>query len=206
MRNRRFQDAHHAAQYLTSSVIRYKELPIFVSQVMPDKNGVSVMSFCDTTERGLTQDADIPYQTVNLTDPDVDMTPVPLGFVNFRRFGLYQAIRTFRAPIRAWKIGLTTSNLIVEGADGRRRDLLYSNELKATILGNFPSFAKARNAVVGKDKGQAAFSRRFSVSYEGLLFHLFFPDAIGKITSKGDPSLSKDFMYLGEALSEDLSK
>lgn len=136
---------------LSRSVVRYKGKPVFVDEV----------NCFDITECSLyvTRLEDSYTFTIKLPSEDLDVRPVPLGYININGRSLYAA----RKPHRRYKQGLCKESLTVHR--DRLLDLsrlLKSRELAQCIRGEYPTFQYALDSVqAGMDS--RAFSRRFSL-------------------------------------------
>lgn len=202
MKNKNFFDLDHAHRYLTDSIIRYDGEPIYVENLTRDRG--EIICFFRRLRN---------WQAIRenkLASNKFDMTPIPLGLVNFEEFGLAATtIKVSRVPRRGWKIGLNGNNVNFEAlhddaAVPRYRTLMHSTFLRDTVVNNFPSFNRVKSKVMGKFPDCMAFSRRFALDGHGRLFHMFEDKHVGSLNANGQPILSEKHEFLIQTLTEDL--
>lgn len=132
---------------------------------------------------------------------DLDLTPVPLGFVLTKNGLSYVS----RKPTRKYKQGLTQENMrsvdVLEGVENRVR--LHDESMINAIMGVYPSVEEAFQRCRNGEK-VVPFSRHWAVANhkdELCVFHK--TEVVGYV---GDNSvvLSPDKYYLKESLMEAL--
>jgi hypothetical protein len=205
MKNKEFFDAEHANRYLSDSIIRLDGEPIYCFGVDQRSRGRYIyyvpMIYRNQEEK-----------SVLLNSKDIDMNPVPLGFVNFTPpfSNENEVYSVFRTPERAWKVGLNHHNMFVMYGGSRVSgdmdafsNLLKSKGLRDTIVGKFPSFDKAQRSLKSGAR-QVAFSRRFALR-NNKLFYIQLQKAVGELKKNG-VLLFDDFTYLSQALTEDCNE
>lgn len=126
---------------------------------------------------------------------ELDITPVPLGYVNTKVDAKYAV----RMPMREdWRQGLRENNARTH--DGMKL-FTYTNwhQVGATIDGVFPPFEDCYKAIkVGKTVARA-FSRNFAIHLDGLQYKGRF--IVGDVLSKDqEVKLSPKFEWLEDVL------
>jgi len=205
MKNKSFYDGDQANMYLTNSLIRLKGEPIYIQGVRSHNRGLYIRYYIPSQQNS----NDI--NEIDIDHNDINMNPVPLGFVNIkipyeRRS---QIIDVFRKPIRGYRIGLCRNNIdykkiFGETQDYDTRNILISRELMNTIKGKYPQYEEAFNFTVKSLGRSRAFSRRFGIQNMGDNHHLIYSklhNPVGMCT-KREPILFDQFKYLQEALTE----
>ena len=204
MKNKVFWDEQHAKLYLNNSVIRYKNLPIFIQdiqEVLGKNNKFKVIYNI------LGQDE---AKILFLPNKNIDMNPVPLGFLNSNVTSWYIS----RIPVRNWKIGLNhksfSYSIALSNHQRNRKEerelfelRVDSKELKNCILGKYPSYRRSREKVDNGERICYAFSRRFAIHKKGLIYKCF-NDPVGKLYINRLPVLLDKYEFLAEILEEDL--
>lgn len=185
-----YDDVEYAKQKLIHTVVRVDNEPVMVM----DMGGghVLIQYLKDGTEKT------VLYSTL-------DITPVPLGYMNTPT----KTVFICRRPMRQdWRQGLRSQNLV----DLTGRSVEWDNvSLHNTIVGRYPTLEQAidyfqenkdtRNPfAVQKTKDKTAFSREFAlrsngnIEYKGLF-------NVGKIRN-GRPVLEDEFLWLSETLEQ----
>lgn len=196
MRNKTFYNSEHANQYLRSSVIRVDDDPVLVEGVNRGKMYYSHLG------RRLAPGEEL--KSLSIKSPRINMNPVKLGFINFRQFDdKWRSFRSFRAPHRQWRIGLTRSTFVIDPhSTPDLRDLIFnSGAIVDTIKNKFPSWEKALSELDNGNVDSIAFSREFSVNKDGKIHYIYQPltRPVGKIY-RDDIQLNDNFIYLSEVL------
>lgn len=198
MQTKAFYDLQHAKSYLQSSIIRYRNKPVYISNISQGQDYDSfLLTYLDLKD---IYDGENP-KLGNFPDDAFDLNPVPLGMLNCKHGGVYYISRM---PIRQWKIGLTSQNstvrTVIEGRGyrGPDRSILYSAEMSKTIQNQYPKIPDILSAV----HPSAAFSRRFAIKENTLQYRT--RGQVGQII-RGEPRLSEKFFFLKEMLMEDLN-
>lgn len=204
MKNRTFYDADHCYQQLSGSVIRLAGFPVTTAGVdVGKKKGVFLLKVNEMGKRW-----DGVSKFVSSDDEDVDMSPVPLGMIATENHTEYLS----RMPIRKWKLGLASTNLKIAKVDAEaeyhysKPDLIHSQELLDTVVGNYMAFEDAMKRAAGFNGSKhiaIAFSRRFAIGDRSKLFYKSFGVPVG-IVSKDGPVLTEEFSFLQQVLNEDM--
>lgn len=202
MRTKEFYDLDHAQRYITQSVIRIKGKPAYVATAAPADNGF-ILGYYDMPMNGT---RDTVNYTIHKRD-EVDMNPFPLGMLAVsKKDKIKGSYYLSRIPVRAWKIGLTESNLRFDAVCEKRmpemdpRTLLYSHSFVDTVAGKYPELDEALKLSFDR-KLPIAFSRRFAVNCEKLLYKTF-QVPVGEIRDR-HPHLFDNFKHLTQVLDED---
>lgn len=106
-----FYNLDHAISYLSGTIIRYKEKPVYIREVYQD----------DEIRINVSPVVGARMISAKLSSKDVDINPFPLGFVNTVRnasmrghdFQTEVDVTTSlsRTPARRWKVGLDSRSL-----------------------------------------------------------------------------------------------
>lgn len=103
---------------------------------------------------------------------DIDITPVPLGFVNFRGLAHYLS----RCPVRKdWKQGLRTHTM--RFSDGLFAEDVPYKQIGCTIEGDYPALKDAITALNQGNVAKMAFCRNFAIDAGKKLYY----KAIGEV-------------------------
>lgn len=135
----------------------------------------------------------IPYE-------DLDLSPVPLGFMNFKG----EAYFSSRLPKRISKHGLCTSNWQARSIKtGKARVELLSVPLALSIKGKYPSVSKCYELSKNEAVNSQAWCRNFAFYKNQIIYKDL--DVVGIM----EPNLKKyelfsNYFYLKEALEESL--
>ena len=184
-------DWEYASAKLGGSIVRYEGYPVWVVDVndeyvcldkIPSNGGTFKVQLCD-----------------------LDLTPLPLGFVNGDNTCSYIQ----RVPKRNdWKQGVRAANLM--GLSSSSVNLnINSVDFVNTVLNKFPSIENCMEYIECGECDSRAFNRRFSLGTlvkEG--FSLFYKNyRIGYLDPMRAKSytLDKECFYLKELLEESLS-
>lgn len=200
MRNRTFANDQHANAYLSGSVIRIDEKPVYITEVRSGLIYYVPVELAQISKRA---------DNVPLAHPSVDMMPVPLGFLSTLHEKHFANGFLARAPYRQWKQGLTTHNTrctnpFKYGSSSwpTTGHIIYTDQMRDTILGVYLD-PKAAQALSQKKKATVGFSRNFGVFDQHLLFQ-DFNEPVGEVLN-GKPKLHEDFYYLNTQLKADLN-
>jgi len=175
-----------ASLRLRGSIIRLKKTPIHVTEV----DGGRI--FFDYLRSGRAGSCDGD-------DVRIDLTPVPLGFVNLKG-GVMRYL--YRQPQRRYKQGLEYGMI---SSCAEYESLPFRNHgglrnLCDTIQGIYPTLDEARRSARRSKGGERAFSREFGIRYrDGVERIVYRYEEVGEI--KGDDfSLEDSHFYLKEML------
>lgn len=208
MRTRTFYDARHAMGYMVGTYVMYDGRLHYVSDLVNRealKPGTFGIALVDVEKTGNKINA------VATDDPKLDMSPVPLGWVQNEAFGVYQPpLRVLRAPRRQWKIGTNCKSLYVSDLNGRwlrhgDPDLLRSIGFIRAVHNQYPSFDRAVERAEAQDVA-IAFSRKFVVNPNGSLYHLMNNRPVGHVDEIKAVRLDNRYAYLQEALDEEINR
>lgn len=196
MKNKKFFDVEHARLYLVGSIIRIDSAPILVLNVSYSGAGYMTIQYrpIEKTEGN---------RNINIKSLRIDMTPLPLGFINFREFGKKTvALSTYRIPSRQWRIGLTTENLMIipqkYNNSETKRKIMKSIFFKRNVCGLFPKIKEIIEMIKNKEATSQAFSRDFAINKNKLMF-IQVKEPVGKVFND-EVMLSDDYLYLNQLL------
>jgi hypothetical protein len=207
---REFYDVGQAQSYLTGSVIRLNGEPVYVCDIGSLSTGGWNNNFYLYYNN---VGNDNGQGKVEYQDTKVDVSPLPLGLVNWpgSKRGDYPGsiLWTSRIPRRGWKVGLSTSSLFLGGDPAVYRyiekgHLIMSSPFRQTVVRNYPSFEKIAEKKWKEGVHRIAFSHRFYLTHQGNVGYKNFPSAIGEWNAKGIV-LDDAHQYLQEVLDEDLT-
>jgi hypothetical protein len=137
------EDYEYAATRLSGTVVRLNNQPVFIKDI----DHVSGDAYYLDNSAGKVQKCHLK---------ELDLTPIPLGYVNVGRYTGYVQ----RVPSRSYKQGLHGNSLFC-------KDLhvdLISEGLFNTVRGIFPKTLEAVELLMCGEAEEKAFSRRFSIS------------------------------------------
>jgi hypothetical protein len=157
--------------------------PVYVSSVEPSDTGVS----CNTIRLKDSYIESFPLD-------NLDLTPVPLGYLNKGTNALW----VFRKPIRASKQGLSMNNCNIQTIS-REWPL---KELHKTILGEYDPLSVLLPKISKGSLNTVGFDRHFAM---GLTTLLYKGKEAGTVAN-GKFSLNRRYWYLTEYLEEVLEK
>jgi hypothetical protein len=174
---------------LSGTIVRKGKFPVYVEEVRNRGEGLTAEYRVLSSGR-----------TGRCLVADLDIKPVPLGYVNTGGRALY----TSRMPRRRWKAGLDEGNIIARrntGAKSGFNPRLAARSTAACIQGRYPSFLEARTRCQDEG-GEVAFSRKFCVlsREEGPLALYYKTKPVGDVTREGDAQLRQEYTYLTQAL------
>lgn len=169
---------------LQGTIVRRRGVAVKVLQVYTDMDG------CMAAEYVLLSKKRHFYCKVR----DLDLSPVPLGYVNTEPFACY----SMRSPCRRWKHGIDERNIVLIGGGGFPLVQRTQRALSKTIEGKFPTFEKAVDAVSNGATHTCAFNRNFAVSTATLSYK---GREVGRLEGK-EVFLHPKYTYLNEQLTE----
>lgn len=188
-----YKDKYYAKARLHGTVIRV--------------NGVVVyLQYVDDWTYSCTDLAKSTSKNIDLSKAEVDLTPLPLGFVNKRGCSYYLS----RSPVRRWKQGLSNESLktteVPLDEEVRARvglGLLTSREIVACISNKYPTLLEAYKKVSEGRCSAMAFHRRFAITRnKGDMCDLWYKTKpVGTISRNGVRLISK-YSYLKEMIEE----
>lgn len=187
-----YQEIGYAATRLVDSIVLLDKLPIYVQHIN-DEGEVS-FSYIKNNAIGKCKLSDL------------DINPVPLGYCNYNKSTYYLQ----RMPVRQdYKQGLRhrTLRIVRRGNIAEPSDNIPSKAIHTTIIGDFPTYIRARDVTLGDARGVSmAFSRNFAAIQGGTLQYKGLLNVGYVLPDKDKPKLLDKFAWLSEALEEELEK
>lgn len=180
-----YDTASYAGTRLNETIIRKGKMPIMVSSCEDHSAGKIVVYWNGVVSKD--SGADFLH--------DLDLNPVPLGYVNYDG----QVIYMTRMPMRSdWKQGMRDRNIVSH--QGYNNELPY-RFIGKTIMGDFPKFKTALEAI-NSDKYAMAFDRDFALDRRGILFYKGMFE-VGRVNMvNGSVNIDDSFSWVREAFSE----
>lgn len=187
-----YDNLEYAQKRLSKTVVRHKDGRVFFITgvvMLEEEKGLFCQGYLINLNKGH-EDA-----IVNLKD--IDLTPVPLGYLNFSKKGLKSVCAwSCRIPIRqCWRQGLLGTNFYGVNHDGSIIDFPPLEVLTRTIHNKYPTYKQALEAIKNKEAISIAFSRNFALDKDELFYK-------GKWVGDRDLSLKGNFFYLKGYLDE----
>ena len=179
-----------AAMQLDGTIVRYKGNPVTVITVFYEQGAIKTCIASLATGR---------ETTVNLVD--LDVKPVPLGYVNLGATALY----TSRVARRRWKAGLDGSNfkgMEDGGRLGNVNPFRHKRAVSACIKNVYPDLDTCK-MLLEEDKRLVAFSRTLALGAkneyeEGLPLH--YKGSRCGVLNEGVVELSPAYHYLDKII------
>lgn len=154
---------------LNNTIIRYKNFP-YLAEV----NESGVISLRDITTRNL-------VATVDSDDQDLDISSIPLGYVNVLEKGLKLAVYLRREPLRRFKQGVEIETLsqkpLKDGVSIVPAGVLYSTGLVDAIIGRYPDLDSAISMTTKNGWSSVALSRDVALKYNGGSLNIYIKDS-----------------------------
>jgi len=213
MKYKGFYDEDQVRNYMGSSVIRYKNEPIYICGAYRTGDEYTIEYFH-------LADKDQQKRSTSLDHKDIDLSPVPLGMVYWKRrqdINLYNTIVASRIPRRMWKIGLHKDSLCLAPVAGRALNreragiFIHSHRLARTIRGKYHSFEKCLSITNESEIGSVLpFCRVFAIGnyhpQKGYtLIHSREKEAVGRVSEDGAWELYDRYIYLKESLEGEIN-
>ena len=129
---------------------------------------------------------------------DIDLTPIKLGYSNYNGKTKY----IMRTPARRWKQGVDNQSVKTLSTYWNEFFHMGGGDFRYTFSGKYPTLQVAIKRVKQKNY-PVAFSRVFALLPENKLEYKG-KDVVGTITDLGMPILDRKFMWLEEALRENV--
>jgi len=177
-------DIDYARGRLTNTYISYKDELVFIEELGKDKFRYKTGAAWGESLVG----------EVN----NIDMTPIKLGYTNYKGRTHY----LMRMPARRWKQGIDkqgVASVSTHYGDGME---VKGSDFRYAFKGDYPSLN--RSIKKAKETGKpVAFSRVFALlpnmglEYKGR-------NVVGKIDDYGRPLLDRKYLWLEEALRENV--
>ena len=190
-----FYNSDHVYQYLSDSIIKIGGVPSLIIDV-----GKAGKTFKIYYIPSYNPD-NVNPKSVLLTDEDVNLSPICLGYFNKARFENSKVCKVLRKPSRDWKIGIHSSNIKCFEYTDQIGELLHSRPLFNLMINNFPSFEEALNTINKKESTSVASNRKFALKGYNL-HYLLIEEKIGIVEKNGSFSLLSGLEYLAESLEE----
>lgn len=179
-------DPAYASAKLSGSLVRLGLNPIIINEV--DESGDTFYM----TPRG-------QEGICNLAD--LDLEPVPLGYVNHPTGTSYVT----RIPARHWRQGLRDGLIHSRGATSVRISIRDSS-LVSTILNRYPTMESCFDAIVNGETVERAFSRDFALATARsnctLLYQTLRVGVVSFVRGGYTTQFSSDYQYLQELYQE----
>jgi len=119
--------------------------------------------------------------TVDSDDDLLDVSSVPLGYVNIVHPDYKLCVYLKRDPLRRFKQGvevdILTQKILRDGWSPISRDIIRSKSLVDTILGRFPSYKEALDFITKKGFHSVALSRDIALKREGELLKVYLKES-----------------------------
>ena len=191
MKNRSFVSSQHAGQYLTGSIIRYKEEPIYIADVSRD-----ILFYCLNYEIDLGQAS----KQVGIKNKDIDMSAFNIGYVNIAKKlnSGCKAVRVFRKPLRHSRVGLDTSSFY--SPDGAPNTTIYNIGFYNNVVNKFPKLSEIFN----NKSSIIAFSKNFAVDTGSDKLYYLYADSDVGVMNKNDLYLKDEYIFLSELLEKNV--
>lgn len=192
-----YNNLHDAQMRLDGTIIRIGRWPIKVSGIdtrYGDNDEESMMLFYKFLKSNREDQTELIEENVNVE-------PVPLGYVNLDTESIYVQ----RIPDRRWKQGLCEDGLHAIGRASLIREVFRNGACLAdTILNIYPSLEMALDTIQHPQAISIAFSRKFGLlkGRRGPLKLMNIGREVGTIENNV-PVLSSAFNHLAELLEEE---
>jgi hypothetical protein len=153
----RYDTPADARLRLDNSICLYKGEPVFVSTIREDLTAECIPCRADHTDQTI---------YVNANSDDLDITPPPMGFVNYRGDALYWFRNTMRQTLQ----GLSRTNTAFWPQPAVDWNIGLLQALGKTIKGEYPTVAEIfRRAKVNERYKNGAWSRDFALIFVGSI-------------------------------------
>ncbi len=180
------EDWVYANSRLAGSIIRLQHSgePVEVSSV--EEGGLV---------QGVTLNSPANRKNVRCKLSDLNMTPVPLGYVNYNKNAFFVA----RKPKRNdWRQGMRYDNITAYGYEVRAIPMSY---IRLTIINKYPTLQKAIGSTSSGVCHKMAWHRLWAIDQRGSVYYRGEETPVGSLVG-GRIVLSKAYQYLKEALAE----
>jgi hypothetical protein len=186
-------DVHYAKQRLNNTIVRLGKKVVHLTSI----GGWEYRALNLYTRKS---------ETIQLNQADLNLNPIPLGYVNYKGNAYYLS----RKPVRKWKQGLSLDSVHIREEKNKgfisKSDIMHSRSLVDCVNNKYPSLSQAFHAVYSGAVTSSAFGRTFSLRYDhkgkGLSLVLLYKEQkIGYVANDGI-ELNTNFEFLKEALQE----
>lgn len=173
----------YAQTRLNKTLVRVGEEPFYIREVDDWGDGVAVEGYFYKS----------PHIKQTFLVGELNLEPVPLGYVNYEGGAYYLSRKNMRED---WRQGLRQGNMFFIGPEGFFDFPI--EPMRDTILNNYPSFQEAVKYIEEEIVDQVAFSRRFALGRGKRLMYK------GRVVGTYDKlaKLSEAYIYLTEYLNE----
>jgi len=202
-------DRDQFRSYITRCVIRYNGQPVFITDADREEDG-----YCFFYH--LLEDKHREIQgPVYMDNPDIDLSPVPLGLMYWKRrndINLYNTVVISREPRRMWKMGLSVNNINISSLAMEAKhnleyeDIIQSHKLGRIILNKYKSFKRCIEISNESEVGSILpFCRTFALrkgnkGEDHTLLYARSDQPVGQVNFRGRYELRNDYGFLMESL------
>lgn len=183
-----FDNNRDANLYMKNSYVKWKGKPVLVISV--DSRLYAKIIIIE----------EIRHHKVPINK--LDISPFKLGYHFSER--LNKAIYLERAPIRAWRVGLTAANVTSKGARSIGWEMPFkgSKQTLDFLSPTYPSLEEAYLKACHSDT-EYPFHHKFSVDFEGVV--RYKTKMVGKYKEEDEViHLSSSYLWLTELLEESI--
>ncbi len=180
---RPYEEAAYADNRLKGTIVRYKGEAVYINSINAD----NVVSFTKL----------VSNQLGSCKTKELDINPVPLGYVNWSKKAWYVCRRPMRQD---WKQGLRDNNICLY--DGTKVSAIDLSIIARTIDGLFPKFGEVKSQIANQNVQEMAFCRDFSMDVEKKI-HFKGKFTVGEFTGRRI-RLYDDYDWLNELLEEEV--
>ena len=196
-----YKDVDYARMRLNGTIIRHNAKPVYIQDVWMGDEGI----LC--SHRPIAG-------TVITTHPlkEYDLTPLPLGNVNYRGVSSYMS----RLPLRHdWRQGSRGANTRVVNQGFRSNPgasvdyLLKSKSLSRCIENNYPTFEECLDTLGNEEATGVAFSKVFNLTEGKGTYNLYYKGLhhVGSVHKRTKKiTLNPEYHHLAEVLEESVNE
>lgn len=179
-------DIDYASRRLNNTLVRkLSGDPFYINRTMYDGQGKMIHVGTNL----VSNESETVYHS------DIDLEPVPLGFINTSSDMVYVARKPMR---RDWRQGLSHNSMITYGK--LRPEEVNLKLLVQPILQKYPSFPRALQSL--EKKNSIAFSREFGISKRGAELQLVYRQHKVGVVTDNVPVLDANKTFLQQHLLE----
>lgn len=188
-----YESQRDASMRLSGTIIRLSNgRPIYVV----DAKTKSMLQYQELTKDGLDREGE--PKKGRITDGKFDLSPVPLGYINYNGSACYMQ----RIPARKYKQGLSSTNLSCNNQAILTREVIQSGSMYRCIIGSYPSIEDCFATKDIMDVKSIAFSREWAIRFRGGKNYLMYKGRkiVGTINEDNEYELMDEYRYLTESL------
>lgn len=181
---------------LANCVVMYDGKPVMLGDVMHNAEEQSVI----INARYLSNGRNF---IISLPDEKLDLTPVPVGYVNYGKDAVYVS----RVPVRRYKQGLCHHNMRTRYANPmvpnvRTASILSSRGMSECITDDYYTLNDCIKLLEEGERSSVAFHRRWALYEDEAIGvrHLMYRGRQVGIYGEHGPELGRKFRYLAEEL------